>query len=113
MKKFLTYFSLTVFLIIGCYTALEMSKLAPTFDGEKVNVVELYNNPKNYDYNDADGVANLMVKQTIDKTHAINAVTAIVFDFRGYDTLGESFVLFTAISGTVVILRNAMKGRAD
>ncbi|WDC83841.1 hypothetical protein PL321_15340 [Caloramator sp. mosi_1] len=54
-----------------------------------------------------------MVKQTIEKTHALNAVTAIVFDFRGYDTLGESFVLFTAISGTVVILRNAMKGRAD
>ncbi|CDF58147.1 hydrogen gas-evolving membrane-bound hydrogenase subunit E [Thermobrachium celere] len=113
MKKFFTYFALTVFLIIGCYTAIEMSKLSPTFNGEKVNVVELYNNPSKYENNDADGVANLMVKQTIDKTHAINAVTAIVFDFRGYDTLGESFVLFTAISGTVVILRNAMKGRAD
>lgn len=113
MKKFLTYFSLTVFLIIGCYVAKDMSKLPSTFDGTKVNVVELYNNPSQYETNDADGVANIMVKETIEKTHAINAVTAIVFDFRGYDTLGESFVLFTAISGTVVILRNALKGRAD
>ena len=33
------------------------------------------------------------------KTGAINSVTATVFDFRGYDTLGEAIVLFTAICG--------------
>lgn len=98
---------------MGCYVAFYMSKLQPTFDGTKINVTELYKNPQKYDTNDADGVSNIIVKETLDKTHALNAVTAVVFDFRGYDTLGESFVLFTAISGTVVILRNALKGRAD
>lgn len=36
---------------------------------------------------------------------ANNAVTAIVFDYRGYDTLGEATVLFTAVTGVALILR--------
>lgn len=60
--------------------------------------------------NGFNGVADIMVKDTISKTHALNAVTAIVFDFRGYDTLGESFVLCTAVTGVAVILRKAVKG---
>ena len=35
----------------------------------------------------------------------IVAFAAVVFDFRGYDTLGESFVLLIAITGATVILR--------
>ena len=31
--------------------------------------------------------------------HATNAVTAVVFDYRGFDTLGEEFILFTAVLG--------------
>lgn len=56
-----------------------------------------------------DGVGKVIVKNTTEKTGAINAVTATVFDFRGYDTLGESFVLFTAICGTAVVLRKSSK----
>lgn len=40
---------------------------------------------------------------------ANNAVTAIVFDYRGYDTLGEATVLFTAVSGVALILRRLRK----
>lgn len=36
---------------------------------------------------------------------ANNVVTAIVFDYRGYDTLGEATVLFTAVIGVALILR--------
>jgi multisubunit Na+/H+ antiporter MnhB subunit len=36
---------------------------------------------------------------------ANNVVTAIVFDYRGYDTLGEATVLFTAVLGVALILR--------
>lgn len=36
---------------------------------------------------------------------ANNAVTAIVFDYRGYDTLGEATVLFTAVTGVALVLR--------
>ncbi len=40
---------------------------------------------------------------------ANNAVTAIVFDYRGYDTLGEATVLFTAVTGVALILRRRGK----
>lgn len=48
---------------------------------------------------------NVMIEQTISKANALNSVTAIVFDFRGYDTFGEALVLFTAIFGVGAILR--------
>ena len=38
-----------------------------------------------------------------EKTGSNNAVTAIVFDFRGYDTLGEATVLFTAVVGVTML----------
>lgn len=43
--------------------------------------------------------------------NAPNAVTSIVLDFRGYDTLGEATVIFVAVAGVVVLLRR--KGRKD
>jgi len=46
-----------------------------------------------------------------EKLKAANAVTAIVLDFRGYDTIGEATVIFTAIIGVMVLLRK--KGRKD
>lgn len=46
-----------------------------------------------------------------EKLKAANAVTAIVLDFRGYDTIGEATVIFTAIIGVMVLLRK--KGKKD
>ena len=48
-------------------------------------------------------------REDLEKTSSLNAVTAVVFDFRGYDTLGESFVLLTAISGSMLILRGVRR----
>ena len=42
-------------------------------------------------------------------SHAANIVTAILLEFRAYDTLGEATVIFTSILGAMVILRK--KGR--
>jgi multisubunit Na+/H+ antiporter MnhB subunit len=36
---------------------------------------------------------------------ANNIVTSVVFDYRGFDTLGESAVLFTAVVGVALIFR--------
>lgn len=36
---------------------------------------------------------------------ANNVVTAIVFDYRGFDTLGEATVMFAAIVGVAMLLR--------
>lgn len=38
-------------------------------------------------------------------TGAVNMVTAIILDFRGYDTLGEATVLFTSVIGIMAVLR--------
>ena len=48
------------------------------------------------------------VKGAVEKTGSINLVTGILFDFRGYDTLGEAVILYTAALGSLTLLR--MKG---
>jgi multisubunit Na+/H+ antiporter MnhB subunit len=42
-------------------------------------------------------------------TGSANLVTGVVFDFRGYDTMGEAVVLVTAVLGVLTILR--IKGK--
>ena len=39
------------------------------------------------------------------KTGAANLVSSVILDFRGYDTLGEATVLFTAVMGVIAVLR--------
>jgi len=40
-----------------------------------------------------------------DQTHATNIVAAVTFDYRGFDTLGEEFILFAAATGVALLLR--------
>lgn len=40
-----------------------------------------------------------------EQTGANNIVTAVVFDYRGFDTLGEATVLFTAVLGVGLLFR--------
>jgi multicomponent Na+:H+ antiporter subunit B len=37
--------------------------------------------------------------------HMTNVVTSVVFDYRGFDTMGEEFILFIAVMGVVLLLR--------
>lgn len=115
MKKLCIYFSLLVFLCAGIYCASYMAQQPPTYDGSSLDVAALLTNPGQYDTAGADGAASVIVKETLNRTGAVNAVTAVVFDFRGYDTMGEAFILFTAISGCLVLLRKPAKkeGGAD
>jgi multisubunit Na+/H+ antiporter MnhB subunit len=41
---------------------------------------------------------------------ANNVVTSIVFDYRGFDTLGEATVLFAAVLGVGSVLRRRKRG---
>ncbi|AIF68679.1 hydrogenase [Palaeococcus pacificus DY20341] len=41
-----------------------------------------------------------------EEASANNVVTSVVFDYRGFDTLGEATVLFTAVSGVLMALRH-------
>ena len=59
--------------------------------------------------NDAPSVT--YVEEGLAKTGAPNIVTAILLDFRAYDTLGEATVLFCAIWGALAILRKKARKR--
>lgn len=37
--------------------------------------------------------------------HATDTVNAITYDYRGFDTLGEEFILFSAVTGVMLLLR--------
>ena len=39
------------------------------------------------------------------ETGTNNGVTSVVFDYRGFDTLGEATILFTAVAGVIMIFR--------
>jgi multicomponent Na+:H+ antiporter subunit B len=41
----------------------------------------------------------------VPERHATDVVTAINFDYRAYDTLGEEFILFAAVLGLAILLR--------
>ncbi len=42
-----------------------------------------------------------------------NVVTAVLASYRGYDTLGETTVVFTAGAGVIALLRRRRKGRSS
>ena len=111
MKKFHTWVSLGVFLLAGVRASVTMAAMPRTYDGRAASpsVYELQQNPSAYDDTNVDGAAGAIVQQNLDRTHAVNDVTSIVFDFRGYDTMGEAFILITAVAGTSVIIYSSAK----
>ena len=106
MKKFLTWVSLAVVLFICLTAAIRMNYMPRTYEGQNatVPVAELQQNPAAYDDSTADGAAAAIVQQNLANSHAVNDVTSDVFDFRGYDTMGEACILITAVAGSAVIL---------
>jgi len=60
-----------------------------------------------------DYIERSMDQHIIDNTQletgADNGVTAVVFDYRGFDTLGEATVLFTAVAGVIILFRRLKK----
>ena len=115
MKKFLTFVSLAVILFAGITAAFQMAAMPRTYEGQNatVPVAVLQQNPEAYDDSTADGAAAAIVQQNLARTHAVNDVTSIVFDFRGYDTMGEAFILVTAVTGSAVILFKKKAGKED
>jgi multicomponent Na+:H+ antiporter subunit B len=50
-------------------------------------------------------VAPQYLQQAVPQTGVPNVVTAVLASYRGYDTLGETTVVFTAGAGVVALLR--------
>jgi multicomponent Na+:H+ antiporter subunit B len=49
---------------------------------------------------------------TFEQRNITDTVSAVNFDYRGFDTMGEEFILFTAVLGSLVLLRQAEEKKA-
>ncbi|MGF3584181.1 MAG: hydrogen gas-evolving membrane-bound hydrogenase subunit E [Thermoplasmatota archaeon] len=52
---------------------------------------------------------NHIIRNTQTEAGTNNGVTSVVFDYRGFDTLGEATILFTAVAGVMMIFRRKKK----
>ncbi|MBQ8003852.1 MAG: hypothetical protein IJ299_02040 [Oscillospiraceae bacterium] len=123
-KKIVAIVSLAAILVVGLNAVLFANTLPRTYGGG-VDVDALYieatdATPGSVTAESALAeaektldVADDMVARNLDETMAANNVAAIVFDFRGYDTIGESLILLTAIAGTYVILSRSHKKKKE
>ena len=50
-------------------------------------------------------VAPKYLADSVRETHVPNVVTSTLADYRGYDTLGETTVIFTAGIGVLLLLK--------
>ena len=113
MKKTLVIASLFIILVCGIAgVRYAYDDGAVSYNGRGTDVVALYNDPSlDITHDHPDGVAALIVEKNLAETKAANDVASVVFDFRGFDTLGESFILLTAIAGSFVILSRPHKAK--
>lgn len=109
VKRAVLALSLAVILACGIWAGVRVANGAPTYGVQGVDLVGLYEDPSGYDNSSADGAAAVIVNENLEKTAADNVVFSVVFNFRGYDTMGESFILIAAIAGSLVILRKGVK----
>ena len=49
------------------------------------------------------------IEKTMEETATPNVVTSVLADYRGYDTLGETTVIFTAGMCCILLLRKVSK----
>jgi len=58
-------------------------------------------------------VAATYVERSYEQTRSPNVVTAVLADYRSFDTLGETTVVFTATLACLLVLRGREPGRSD
>lgn len=86
MSKIFTFLILGGLLIVLLGSIGEMPSLGET------------GNPS---YNE---VAEYYIENSAEETNSLNIIAAIITDYRAFDTLGETTVLFTAIAAVVSII---------
>lgn len=58
-------------------------------------------------------VSERYINESLDETGVLNMVTGIVLDYRAYDTMFETIVLFTATLAVVITLNPFKKEEGD
>lgn len=65
------------------------------------------------DFGDYHGVYGQVINGIgVTVRHGTDLITALNFDIRGFDTLGEEFILFSSVVGVVLILRE-LRGEGE
>ena len=54
-------------------------------------------------------VAPTYLSESVERTGVVNVVSAVLADYRGYDTLGETVVIFTAGIGVIALLKGTRR----
>jgi multisubunit Na+/H+ antiporter MnhB subunit len=87
--------STLIFIAVFLFFAYAALKELPRFGDPMMTVVKKY------------------LEEGTSKTGAVNLVTAVILDFRAYDTLGEATVLFTSVVGIMAILRRPGRKKVE
>jgi multicomponent Na+:H+ antiporter subunit B len=85
------YILIAVLLVIGVFLGIVMTNLA-------------FGAPMKTDMDD------YFLRYGQEQTGNNNQCTAVTFDYRGFDTLGESTVLFCAVIGVALLFRKMREG---
>jgi multicomponent Na+:H+ antiporter subunit B len=56
---------------------------------------------------------NMINKYAPTERHAANLVSSVAYDYRGFDTLGEEFILFASVAGVSLLLREKLAEKKD
>jgi multicomponent Na+:H+ antiporter subunit B len=93
----------TVHPVVGVSFAVAFVAVIGLFTIQVFNEFPVFGNPVMERFADAPSLVYLQTG--LATTGAPNLVTAVLLDFRAWDTLGEATVLFCAALGTVAVLR--------
>ena len=58
-------------------------------------------------------VGQTYLKEGLEKSGAVNLVSAVILDYRAFDTLGEATILFTAVIGVLTVVRRIGRKKID
>lgn len=95
MKKHLLSLLFLIFFGILVYSIMEM----PTI--------------QNQDAPSYNEVTEYYIKNAVNDTGSVNFISAILADYRGFDTLGETIVLFTSVIAVASVLRTVKKKEGE
>lgn len=103
MRRFIP---MVLFFIFGFFMIIAVLQLAPVGDPHQPGYAEFVPEemPKEEVVKEAHSVALHYNKRGAFDTGALDIITSTIFDYRGYDTLFESTVLFTALISVLAIL---------
>ena len=73
-----------------------------------VSFLPPFGNPNNPVNNE---VSQRYIEKGLEETGAVNIVSGMILDYRAFDTLGESTVLFTAATSVMLLLKKEKKGK--